>query len=78
MEMTSVMLKTKFYRYDFSAGWTDMQSGHHPFWTRRDFMSIYPDIVDVSRIPDLSEQSMYIAHPNGNHFETCHTGLYRN
>ena len=78
MEMTSVMLKTKFYIYDLSAGWSNIDSGHCPFWAHREFMAIYPETVDVSCIPDLGEQSMYIAHPNSNHFDTCHTGLYRN
>ena len=76
MEITSVMLKTKFYKYDFSGGWSDIQSGHFPFWAYREFIAIYPDGIDISGIPDLCEQSMYIAHPNRTHFETCHTGLH--
>ena len=76
MEMTAVMLNTKFYLYS-TAGWAELivNSDLYPFWSRRDTFRNYPRTVSTALIPDLTDQSMYINHKNRNHFETCHTGL---
>ena len=76
MEMTAVMLNTKFYLYS-TAGWAELivNSDLYPFWSRRDTFRNYPRTVSTALIPDLTDQSMYINHKNRNHFQTCHTGL---
>ena len=77
MEMTAVMLNTRFYLYykgtKGRAGcWTSIESGSYPVWFRRDQIKNYPESVNRAIIPDLGEQSLYIYHKNRNHFETCH------
>ena len=76
MEITAVMLKTRFYLYNRNGGWSNVDAGHYPFWSKRDEMRAYPRGVNAALIPNLSEQSMYINHKNSNHFETCHIGLH--
>ena len=75
MEMTAVMLNTKWYLYSPNRIWSSIDAGHYLFWFRRAEMTSYPSGVDVALIPNLGEQSLYINHRNGSHFETCHTGL---
>ena len=77
MEMTAVMLKTRYYLYSRNGIWQGLDDGHHPFWSSRDEFTSYPTGIDSTKIPPLSEQSMYINHKNGNHFEVCHGGLQR-
>ena len=77
MEMTAVMLNTRFYLYyagrkGRAGSWTSIESGSYPVWFRRDQMRNYPENVNRAVIPDLGEQSLYIYHKNRNHFETCH------
>ena len=77
MEMTAVMLNTRFYLYykgrkGRAGSWTSIESGSYPVWFRRDQIRNYPENVDRSIIPELGEQSLYINHKNRNHFETCH------
>ena len=71
MEMTAVMLNTKFYRFT-GTSWESIESGSYPIWHRRDQFTTYPTNVNRACIPHLSEQSMYVNHLNGSHFETCH------
>ena len=77
MEMTAVMLQTRFYLYTSGGGWTCIDNGNYPVWSRRNEMTTYPRNVNSALIPNLSRHSMYINHLNRNHFETCHTGLNR-
>ena len=77
MEMTAVMLNTRFYLYyagrkGRAGSWTSIESGSYPVWFRRDQIRNYPEGVNRAIIPDLGEQSLYIYHKNRNHFETCH------
>ena len=77
MEMTAVMLNTRFYLYyagrkGRAGSWTSIESGSYPVWFRRDQIRNYPESVNRAVIPDLGEQSLYIYHKNRNHFETCH------
>ena len=77
MEMTAVMLNTRFYLYykgskGRAGSWTSIESGSYPVWFRRDQIRNYPEGVNRVIIPDLGEQSLYIYHKNRNHFETCH------
>ena len=77
MEMTAVMLNTRFYLYykgrkGRAGSWTSIESGSYPVWFRRDQIRNYPESVNRAIIPDLGEQSLYIYHKNRNHFETCH------
>ena len=77
MEMTAVMLNTRFYLYykgrkGRAGSWTSIESGSYPIWFRRDQIRNYPENVNSAIIPELSEQSLYINHKNRNHFETCH------
>ena len=77
MEMTAVMLNTRFYLYyagrkGRTGSWTSIESGSYPVWYRRDQIRNYPESVNRAIIPDLGEQSLYIYHKNRNHFETCH------
>ena len=77
MEMTAVMLNTRFYLYykgtkGRAGSWTSIESGSYPVWFRRDRIRNYPESVNRAIIPDLGEQSLYINHKNRNHFETCH------
>ena len=77
MEMTAVMLNTRFYLYykgrkGRAGSWTSIESGSYPVWFRRDQIRNYPESVNCAIIPDLGEQSLYIYHKNRNHFETCH------
>ena len=77
MEMTAVMLNTRFYLYykgrkGRAGSWTSIESGSYPVWYRRDQIRNYPRGVNHAIIPELGEQSLYINHKNRNHFETCH------
>ena len=77
MEMTAVMLNTRFYLYykgskGRAGSWTSIESGSYPVWFRRDQIRNYPESVNREIIPELGEQSLYINHKNRNHFETCH------
>ena len=77
MEMTAVMLNTRFYLYykgskGRAGSWTSIESGSYPVWYRRDQIRNYPESVNREIIPELGEQSLYINHKNRNHFETCH------
>ena len=77
MEMTAVMLNTRFYLYykgskGKTGSWTSIESGSYPVWFRRDQIRNYPESVNREIIPELGEQSLYINHKNRNHFETCH------
>ena len=74
MEMTAVMLKTRYYLYYAGEGngWISIDNGTNPVWSRRDQFRTYPLNVNRESIPQLSEQSIYINHKNRNHFETCH------
>ena len=77
MEMTAVMLNTRFYLYykgrkGRAGSWTSIESGSYPVWFRRDQIRNYPENVNRAIIPELGEQSLYINHKNRNHFETCH------
>ena len=77
MEMTAVMLNTRFYLYykgrkGRAGSWTSIESGSYPVWFRRDQIRNYPESVNRAIIPELGEQSLYINHKNRNHFETCH------
>ena len=77
MEMTAVMLNTRFYLYykgrkGKAGSWTSIESGSYPVWFRRDQIRNYPENVNRTIIPELGEQSLYINHKNRNHFETCH------
>ena len=77
MEMTAVMLNTRFYLYykgrkGRAGSWTSIENGSYPIWFRRDQIRNYPESVKCSIIPELGEQSLYINHKNRNHFETCH------
>ena len=77
MEMTAVMLNTRFYLYykgrkGRAGSWTSIESGSYPVWFRRDEIRNYPENVNRAIIPQLGEQSLYINHKNRNHFETCH------
>ena len=77
MEMTAVMLNTRFYLYykgskGRAGNWTSIESGSYPVWFRRDQIRNYPESVNREIIPELGEQSLYINHKNRNHFETCH------
>ena len=77
MEMTAVMLNTRFYLYykgrkGRAGSWTSIESGSYPVWFRRDQIRNYPENVNLAIIPELGEQSLYINHKNQNHFETCH------
>ena len=77
MEMTAVMLNTRFYLYykgskGRAGSWTSIESGSYPVWFRRDQIRNYPASVNREIIPELGEQSLYINHKNRNHFETCH------
>ena len=77
MEMTAVMLNTRFYLYykgrkGKAGSWTSIESGSYPVWFRRDQIRNYPRGVNHAIIPELGEQSLYINHKNRNHFETCH------
>ena len=77
MEMTAVMLNTRFYLYykgskGRAGSWTSIESGSYPVWFRRDQIRNYPRGVNHAIIPELGEQSLYINHKNRNHFETCH------
>ena len=77
MEMTAVMLNTRFYLYyagrkGKNGSWTSIDNGSYPVWFRRDQIRNYPESVNCEIIPELGEQSLYINHKNQNHFETCH------
>ena len=77
MEMTAVMLNTRFYLYyagrkGRAGSWTTIENGSYPVWFRRDQIKNYPSVVNHSIIPELGEKSMYINHKNRNHFEACH------
>ena len=77
MEMTAVMLNTRFYLYykgrkGKNGSWTSIDNGSYPVWFRRDQIRNYPGSVNPAIIPELGEQSLYINHKNRNHFETCH------
>ena len=77
MEMTAVMLNTRFYLYykgrkGRAGSWTSIESGSYPVWFRRDQIKNYPERVNSVIIPELGEKSLYIYHKNRNHFETCH------
>ena len=77
MEMTAVMLNTRFYLYyagrkGRAGSWTTIENGSYPVWFRRDQIKNYPTVVNHSIIPELGEKSMYINHKNRNHFEACH------
>ena len=77
MEMTAVMLNTRFYLYykgrkGRAGSWTSIESGSYPVWFRRDQIKNYPERVNRAIIPELGEKSLYIYHKNRNHFETCH------
>ena len=77
MEMTAVMLNTRFYLYyagrkGRAGSWTTIENGSYPVWFRRDQIKNYPTIVNHSIIPELGGKSMYINHKNRNHFEACH------
>ena len=77
MEMTAVMLNTRFYLYyagrkGRAGSWTTIENGSYPVWFRRDQIKNYPRVVNHSIIPELGEKSMYINHKNSNHFEACH------
>ena len=77
MEMTAVMLNTRFYLYyagrkGKNGSWTSIDNGSYPLWFRRDQIRNYPESVNCEIIPELGEQSLYINHKNQNHFETCH------
>ena len=77
MEMTAVMLNTRFYLYyagrkGKNGSWTSIDNGSYPVWFRRDQIRNYPGSVNPAIIPELGEQSLYINHKNQNHFETCH------
>ena len=77
MEMTAVMLNTRFYLYyagrkGRAGSWTTIENGSYPVWFRRDQIKNYPRVVNHAIIPELGEKSMYINHKNRNHFEACH------
>ena len=77
MEMTAVMLNTRFYLYyagrkGKNGSWTSIDNGSYPLWFRRDQIRNYPGSVNCEIIPELGERSLYINHKNQNHFETCH------
>ena len=73
MEMTAVMLNTKFYRFT-GTSWESIESGSYPIWHRRDQFTNYPTNVNRACIPHLSEESIYVNHLGGSHFEACHAG----
>ena len=58
MEMTAVMLNTKFYLFT-GTSWGSIENGNYPIWHRRDQFTTYPMNVNSACIPHLSEQSMY-------------------
>ena len=77
MEMTAVMLNTRFYLYytgrkGRAGSWTTIENGSYPVWFRRDQIKNYSRVVNHTIIPELGERSMYINHKNRNHFEACH------
>ena len=77
MEMTAVMLNTRFYLYyagrkGRAGSWTTIRNGSYPVWFRRDQIKNYSRVVNHAIIPELGEKSMYINHKNRNHFEACH------
>ena len=83
MEMTAVMLNTRFYLYyagrkGQAGSWTTIENGSYPVWFRRDQIKNYPRGVNHAIIPELGERSMYINHKNRNHFEACHDSGLKN
>ena len=90
MESAAIMLKTRWYLHYpehrvvdrvtkavhvTPNHWSIMDSVQSYLWSNRDAFTSYPRGVNVTLIPDLGDQSMYINWCNFNHFEACHNGL---